>query len=66
MNHSEPDGRPKIVPQCTLPLTALDAVDLVITDLAVFGFDGGQLRLVELMPGAQLDEVRAKTGVPFR
>jgi 3-oxoacid CoA-transferase len=66
MNHSEPDGRPKIVPECTLPLTALDAVDLVITELAVFGFDGGQLRLVELMPGAQLDEVRAKTGVPFR
>ena len=66
MNHTEPDGRPKILPRCTLPLTAIGAVALVITELAVFDFvPGGGLRLVELMPGATLEEVRAKTSAPF-
>jgi 3-oxoacid CoA-transferase len=66
MNHTENDGRPKIVPRCSLPLTALAAVDLVITELAVFVFDAGKVRLVELMPGATLDEVRAKTAAAFK
>lgn len=65
MNHCEPDGRPKLVPACTLPLTAPGAVDLVITELAVFDFDAGGLRLRELMPGATLDAVRARTGAAF-
>jgi 3-oxoacid CoA-transferase len=66
MNHTEPDGRPKIVPRCTLPLTAIGAVTRVITELAVFDYaPGGALRLIELMPGATLDEVRAKTAAPF-
>lgn len=65
LNHTEPDGRSKILPRCTLPLTALGAVDLIITELAVFGFESGQLRLLEVMPGATLDEVRAKTAAPF-
>ncbi len=64
MNHNERSGAPKLVPSCTLPLTALGAVDLVITDLAVFRCDGG-LRLIELMPGASLDEVRTRTSAPF-
>ena len=65
MNHTEPDGRSKIVPQCTLPLTATSTVDLVITELAVFGFTDKKLRLRELMPGARLEEVKAKTAAPF-
>jgi 3-oxoacid CoA-transferase len=40
-------------------------VDVVITDLAVFRFDGGALTLVELMPGATLDQVRAGTAAAF-
>jgi 3-oxoacid CoA-transferase len=40
-------------------------VDLVITDLAVFEYQAGQLTLIELMPGATLEEVRAKTKAPF-
>ena len=66
MTHADNQGRPKIVPECTLPLTAIGAVDLVITDLAVFGFIAGRLALLELMPGATLEEVRAKTGASFR
>lgn len=65
MTHTNPDGSPKIVPQCSLPLTATGAVDLVITDLAVFGYPEGRLALLELMPGAGLEEVRAKTSARF-
>ena len=65
MGHTDPDGTPKIVPECTLPLTARGAVDLVITDKAVFGFPDGRLTLLELMPGATLEEVRASTSANF-
>jgi 3-oxoacid CoA-transferase len=65
MQHTNPDGSAKIVPQCTLPLTASGVVSLIITDLAVFAFEDGQLLLRELMPGATLDEVRAKTTAHF-
>lgn len=65
MTHTNPDGSSKIVPSCALPLTAIKAVDLVITDLAVFRFAEGQLTLTELMPGATLEEVRAKTTAHF-
>ncbi|MFD2934905.1 3-oxoacid CoA-transferase [Spirosoma flavum] len=61
MTHVNPDGSSKIVPQCTLPLTAMDVVDMIITDLAVFAYPAGKLTLLELMPGATLDDVRAKT-----
>lgn len=66
MTHTTPDGRPKIVPEATLPLTAKNAVDVVITDLAVFRFLDGQLTLTELQPGATLEQVRATTGARFK
>ncbi len=66
MQHTNPDGSARIVPQCTLPLTAAGVVDLVITELAVFSFESGQLTLIELMPGATLDEVRARTTARFQ
>ena len=65
MTHASRDDQAKIVPDCTLPLTALGAVDLVITDLAVFGYVDGRLTLLELMPGATLEEVREKTTAVF-
>lgn len=65
MTHASRDGEPKIVPQCTLPLTAMAAVNVVITDLAVFEYPGGQLTLTELMPGASLEQVRALTSARF-
>ncbi|WP_073854443.1 3-oxoacid CoA-transferase [Pontibacter flavimaris] len=65
MTHTDKSGASKIVPSCTLPVTALQAVDLIITDLAVFRFINGELTLIELMPGATLEEVRAKTTARF-
>jgi 3-oxoacid CoA-transferase len=65
MTHVDGKGRPKIVPQCTLPLTARKAVSMVITDLAVFEFVDGQLALTELMPGVTLEQVRAGTSASF-
>lgn len=61
MTHTAPDGAPKVVPSCTLPLTARGVVDMLITDLAVFTFPDGRLTLSELMPGATLKQVKAKT-----
>lgn len=65
LTHTNPDGSSKIVPACTLPLTASGVVDMIITDLAVFDYSGGQLTLLELMPGATLDDVRSKTSASF-
>jgi len=65
LTHADPDGTSKIVPSCSLPLTAKSVVDLVITDLAVFSYEEGQLTLKEIMPGASLDEIRAKTSAHF-
>jgi 3-oxoacid CoA-transferase len=65
MTHTDHKGRAKIVPTCTLPLTALGAVTMIITDLAVFTYENGALTLIELMPGATLEEVRAKTEAQF-
>ena len=65
MTHTNSDGSSKIVPECTLPLTAYSVVDLIITELAVFNYNKGNLTLIELMPGATLEEVRAKTEAEF-
>ncbi len=65
MEQTTREGEAKIVPSCTLPLTAINAVDVVITELAVFRFLEGQLTLTELLPGATVDEVRAKTSARF-
>ncbi len=65
MRHCNRDGSPKIVRQCSLPLTAVAAVDTLITELAVFDFDSGKMRLRELLPGVTLDELRSKTPAAF-
>ncbi|CAH0994403.1 butyrate:acetyl-CoA coenzyme A-transferase [Emticicia aquatica] len=65
MTHSNPDGSSKIVPTCTLPLTAKGVVDMVITELAVFAFPEGKLTLIGLMPNVTIEEVRAKTSASF-
>jgi len=65
MMHTARNGASKIVPELTLPLTARNAVDMIITELAVFRFRDGRLTLTELMPDATLEEVRAATAAAF-
>src|SRR2546421_11387311 len=66
MEHTSKDGSPKILKECTLPITGKGVVNLNITDLCVFEVKpGGGLVLIELQPGVTQDAIRAKTGAPF-
>lgn len=65
LSHTDKEGVSKVVPKCTLPLTAYNCVDTCITELAVFKFIDGQLTLVEIMPESSIEEVRAKTAAKF-
>ncbi len=65
MSHQDRAGRSKIVPSCELPLTALAAVDVIITELAVFRFIEGSLTLTALMPGIDLAQVQQATDADF-
>ena len=60
MQHSA-KGKPKIVKRCSLPLTSVRPVDLVVTELATIAFPGGRATLLETAPGVTADEVRAAT-----
>ena len=61
-------GKPKLLQQCSLPLTGQRVVDMVITELAVFEIarkGETNVRLLELAPGVTLEEVQAKTEAKF-
>jgi 3-oxoacid CoA-transferase subunit B len=63
MEHTNKKGEPKIISECTLPLTGRRCIDMVMTDLCVLKMAPGKRRfeLIELAPGVTVDEVLAKT-----
>jgi acetate CoA/acetoacetate CoA-transferase beta subunit len=64
MEHTQ-KGQPKILKRCTLPLTAVACVDMIITEMGVFEFLKEGLTLTELSPGYTLAELRAATEADF-
>lgn len=65
MTHTTKTGEPKILKECTYPITSERRIDMVITELAVFKIKEGMMYLTELMPGTTLDEVREKTEADY-
>jgi 3-oxoacid CoA-transferase B subunit len=65
MTATSTSGEPKVVPECTYPLTAVGAVDVVVTELCVLRVVDGALVLTELLGDATLAEVEAAVSAPF-
>ncbi len=67
MDHNAKDGSPKFIPECTLPLTGQNVVDMIVTNLAVFQRPDhdSPFQLVELAPGVAADEIAAKTTAKY-
>jgi len=67
MDHCAKNGSPKFIPECTLPLTGANVVDMIITDLCVFqrADHDSPFQLVELAPGVSAEDVAAKTTAQY-
>ena len=63
--HTTRTGDPKLVEQCSYPLTGPGVVSRIYTDLAVVDVTPDGFRIVEFAPGITFDEVAAKTGAPI-
>ena len=67
MDHTSKGGDPKFIPECTLPLTGTNVVDMIVTNLAVFQRPDhdSPFRLVEVAPGVTAEEVAEKTTAKY-
>lgn len=61
MTHADKHGNSKLLEQCTLPLTGVNCINKIITDLAVLEVKDGAFYLVERAPGVSVDEIQSKT-----
>ncbi len=66
MTHCEKDGSPKIVEECTLPITTFACVKKIITEMAVFSIHDDGLTLDEVMPGHSLSAIQSATGAHYK
>jgi len=66
MEHCSKDGDSKIKRKCTLPITGLNVVNRIITDLGVIDVTAQGLELIEHAPGISVDEIRKRTEAPLR
>ncbi|AXP08781.1 3-oxoacid CoA-transferase subunit B [Campylobacter hepaticus] len=65
MEHTNKKGESKVKKECTLPLTGKNVVHRLITELGVFDFEQGSMKLIELQEGVSLEQIRAKTEAEF-
>jgi 3-oxoadipate CoA-transferase beta subunit len=63
--HTTKTGEPKLVKECSYPLTGVGVVSRIFTNLAVVDVTPGGFQLVELAPGVTFEEVQQKTGAPI-
>lgn len=61
MSHASKDGSSKILKKCSLPLTGVNCVKLVVTDLAVLRLENGKFHLLERAPGVSVEEIKKLT-----
>ena len=64
MEHTN-KGKPKIKKRCTLPLTAVSCVDMIITEMCVMEFYQGSLHLIEISDGYTLDDIKQTTEADY-
>src|SRR5215211_7375563 len=61
MMHTNPKGESKLLPACTLPLTGVNCVKKIVTELAVLDVTENGFKLIERAPGVTIEEIKAKT-----
>jgi len=61
MEHTTKKGEPKILKKCTLPLTASNEVDIIVTEMGVMEVTSEGIVLKELAPGVTVEDIQAKT-----
>lgn len=58
-------GNPKILPKCTLPLTASECVDMIVTEMAVFKIENKKMTLIEHAENVTLEDIKAVTTAEY-